>query len=178
MEPSLGQLQQDRVRWFLRGQIHILVRLYQVSVTDNVAKAAVGIPIYKHAALLIACFSAQGFKVQQFVDGIGNILCNGDEAVVCIEPAQLGVVQCLGYHMAAVRTVGKVDELRDENIAVPFFNLHFQKPRKGGLLYRVQISQLSGEGVQLIDVQSIADKRRQVVVAIVVADIKAQLVRC
>ena len=134
MEPSLGQLQQDRVRWFLRGQIHILVRLYQVSVTDNVAKAAVGVPIHKHAALLIACFSAQGFKVQQFIDGIGNILCNGDEAVVCIEPAQLGVVQCLGYHMAAVRTVGKVDELREQNITVALFHFHFQKSRKGCLL--------------------------------------------
>ena len=80
--------------------------------------------------------------------------------------------------MAAVRTVGKVDELRDENIAVPLFHFHFQKPRKGCLLCRVQISQLPGEGIQLIEVQSVADKRCQIVVAIVVADIKAQLVRC
>ena len=172
MEPSFRQFQQDRVWRFLGGKIHVLVCFHQVCVTDNVAKAAIGIPIHKHAALLIACFSAQGFKVQQFVDGIGNILCNGDEAVVRIEPAQLGVVHCLGYHMAAVRTVGKIDELRDENIAVPLFHFHFQKSRKGCLLCRVQISQLSGEGVQLIEVQSVADKRRQVVVAIVVADIK------
>ena len=78
--------------------------------------------------------------------------------------------------MAAVRTVGEVDELGDENIAVPFFDFHFQESRKGCLLCWIQISQFPGEDVQLIEVRGVADKRRQIAVAIVVADIKAQLV--
>ena len=139
VEVPLGHLQQDGVVRHFGRQIQCFVCLHQWVVPLHITARVFCGTFHDHAALPLAVFPPDPLKVQQVKEVFRKILRAWYEPAFRAEHAQLGIVQGVVHHMAAVGAVGQIDQPGKLQRRCLSFAFHFQQALKGDLLLVTQL---------------------------------------
>ena len=136
----------------------------------HIAAGMVHAPFDKYAVFRYAYVPPDPLEIQHFEDVFGQVINAGDTATLRAYPPKLGVVQSVARHMAALGAVGKVDQHRDGKGPLCFL-FHGQEPRKSGALRLIQLRQLLGQGVQIVQSAGIVQHSGQFLKLIILCDL-------